>query len=166
MDAVLTTTSYLPNISYTLLAIIIAILITLHYYIDTRHVVRLSLKLPHPPRLPIIGHSLLMLQKNPEDALILLVKLCAKYGSVLSILFGTRAYIFLTDPQDLEVILSNPEHIDKPAEYRCLKPWLGDSMLFNNGAKWLKERKTVLAAFRMQIFKKSVPQFYENSQDL
>ncbi|XP_014487786.1 PREDICTED: cytochrome P450 4g1-like, partial [Dinoponera quadriceps] len=119
-----------------------------------------------PPRVPIIGHSLMTFQINSEDALTLFVKLCAKYGSVLSVLFGTLANIFLTDPQDLEVILSNPEHSDKPAEYRCFKPWLGDSILFNNGAKWLKERQTILATLRMQILKKRVPLFYENSQDL
>ncbi|XP_014484104.1 PREDICTED: cytochrome P450 4g1-like, partial [Dinoponera quadriceps] len=50
--------------------------------------------------------------------------------------------------------------------YRCFKPWLGDSILFSNGAKWLKERKAVIATFRMQILKKFVPLFYENSQDL
>ncbi|XP_014486224.1 PREDICTED: cytochrome P450 4g15-like, partial [Dinoponera quadriceps] len=166
MDTELTATLYLPNISYSLLAIIIAMLITLHYYIETRHVIRLSLKLPHPPRIPIIGHLLITLKINSEDALICFVKLCAKYGSVLSLFYGTRAFIFLTDPQDIEVILNNPEHIDKPAEYRCFKPWLGDSILFNNGAKWLKERQTILATFRMQILRKCVPLFYENSQDL
>ncbi|XP_014488270.1 PREDICTED: cytochrome P450 4g15-like isoform X2 [Dinoponera quadriceps] len=84
----------------------------------------------------------------------------------MSLHLGTRAVIFLTDPQDIEIILNSPEHIDKPVEYSFFKPWLGDSMLFNNSAKWLQHRKTILATVHIQILKTYVSLFYENSLDL
>ncbi|XP_014487705.1 PREDICTED: cytochrome P450 4g15-like, partial [Dinoponera quadriceps] len=52
------------------------------------------------------------------------------------------------------------------SSYRYLKPWLGDSVLFTHGTKWLKQRKTILDTFRIQILRTYVPVFYENSQDL
>ncbi|XP_014486906.1 PREDICTED: cytochrome P450 4g1-like, partial [Dinoponera quadriceps] len=166
MDTLLMATSYLPDFSYILLAVIFATLIALHYYVETTHAVKLSLKLPHPPRVPIIGHFLQYPELNPKNLLITISKYTGKYGPVISVQLGTQITVFLTDAQDVEVILSNPEHITKAPEYKYFTPWLGDSILFTHGTKWLKQRKTILDTFRMKILRTYISVFYENSQDL
>jgi len=46
MDAIPVTTSYLPTIAYSLLAVFITALIALYYYVETSRVVRLAKRLP------------------------------------------------------------------------------------------------------------------------
>ncbi|XP_014486916.1 PREDICTED: uncharacterized protein LOC106750830 [Dinoponera quadriceps] len=165
MDAVSITT-YLPSISYSLLAMIITTLIALYYYVETDRTVRLALKLPNPPRIPILGHILLSLKLSPEEMLNRGVEILSKYGTVLSAHFGSRAFVFLTNPHDIEIILSSSVHLDKSMEYRLFKPWLGDGLLITSGAKWRKHRKAIAPTFHMSILKTFVPLFYENSLDL
>ncbi|XP_029155595.1 cytochrome P450 4g15-like [Nylanderia fulva] len=166
MDAIPITTSYLPTIAYSLLAIVIAMLITLHYYIETSRAVRLSRKLPHPPRVPILGHALLFAGISPETVLPLALKYYETYGSVGSIHFGTRVIIYLADPKDVEIILGSSVHLDKSIEYRYFQPWLGDGLLITKGDKWRRHRKVIAPTFHMSILKTFVPLFYENSMNL
>lgn len=49
---------------------------------------------------------------------------------------------------------------------RFFKPWLGDGLLIDSGAKWRKHRKAIAPTFHMSVLKTFVPLFYENSLDL
>lgn len=71
-----------------------------------------------PPSLPIIGHTLIGLGLSPETMCNVGIKLQQTYGSVVSIYFGTRVIIALTDPKDVEIILGSSVHLDKSVEYR------------------------------------------------
>ncbi|EFN85369.1 Cytochrome P450 4g15 [Harpegnathos saltator] len=94
------------------------------------------------------------------------IKYSAEYGPVVSAHLGPRAFVFLGDPQDIEIILSSPVHIEKSVEYRLFEPWLGDGLLITKGDKWRKHRKAIAPAFHMSILKTFAPLFYENSLDL
>ncbi|CAL1675695.1 unnamed protein product [Lasius platythorax] len=166
MDAIPITTSYLSTIAYSLLAVFITTLIALYYYVETSRVVRLSRKLPNPPRVPILGHALLFAGLSPETVLPLALKYYEIYGSVASIQFGTRVVIYLSDPKDIEIILGSSVHLDKAVEYRYFQPWLGDGLLITTGDKWRRHRKIIAPTFHMNILKTFVPLFYENSMDL
>ncbi|XP_032664354.1 cytochrome P450 4g15-like [Odontomachus brunneus] len=164
MDSILTT--YLPNIGYSFFALFIITLIALYFYIETRREVRLLLKLPNPPRVPILGHALISLKVDPETILHKAFDYIQQYGSVVSAHLGPRGFVFLTDPQDIEIILGSTVHLDKSVEYRLFKPWLGDGLLITTGAKWRKHRKAIVPTFHMSILKTFVPLFYQNSLDL
>lgn len=56
-----------------------------------------------------------------------------KFGSVVRLWIGTKLIIFLTEPEDVEVILNSQVHIDKASEYRFFKPWLGEGLLISSG---------------------------------
>ena len=56
-----------------------------------------------------------------------------KYGTVVRGWLGSKLIIFLTDPNDIEVILNSQVHIDKASEYRFFKPWLGEGLLISSG---------------------------------
>ncbi|KAG5315760.1 C4G15 protein, partial [Acromyrmex insinuator] len=166
MDADPVTTSYLSIIIYSLLGTIITALIALYYYVETFRAVRLIKKLPGPPSIPIIGHSLLIVKESPEFLFQLAIKYYNLYGNVIGAYLGTKTVVFLSDPQDIEIILSSSEHIEKAEDYKLFKPWLGDGLLITSGDKWRRHRKVIAPTFHMNILKTFVPLFYENSVDL
>ena len=58
------------------------------------------------------------------------------YGSVVKGVLGGKLYIFLSDPRDIEIILSSHTYIDKSPEYKFFKPWLGDGLLISTGIRF------------------------------
>lgn len=56
-----------------------------------------------------------------------------EFGSVIRLWLGTNLVIFLTEPDDVEVILNSNVHIEKSSEYRFFKPWLGEGLLISSG---------------------------------
>lgn len=166
MDVVPESTSYLSTIVFSLLSALIVTLLTAFYYIETSRTVRLAKKLPGPPALPILGNALISLGLSPDTFLIKGVELLKQYGPVITARLGPKVVIVLTDPQDIEVILSSTAHLDKAKEYRLFEPWLGDGLLITSGNKWRKHRKAIAPTFHMSILKTFVPLFYENSIDL
>ncbi|KAL6440485.1 hypothetical protein ACFW04_003185 [Cataglyphis niger] len=167
MDATVdVSVSYLPIIAYTLFLVFITTLIALFYYVETDRAVKLAKQLPNPPSVPIIGHALISYGLSPESLLRVALKHLEQYGSVISIYFGTRVIIALSDPKDIEIILGSSVHLDKSVEYRYFQPWLGDGLLITSGDKWRRHRKAIAPTFHMSILKTFVPLFYENSMDL
>lgn len=55
------------------------------------------------------------------------------YTSVTRVWMGPKLYIFLTEPDDVEVILNSHVHIDKADDYRFFAPWLGEGLLISTG---------------------------------
>ncbi|EZA56389.1 hypothetical protein DMN91_009791 [Ooceraea biroi] len=160
-------TSYLTTSIYSVLLGFIAVLAALYYYIEIHsegH--RLIKKLPGPPSLPIIGHSLLTLGISSRLIFLRCMELVNQYGPVIGMYLGHRKCVALADPQDLEIILSSSVHINKAESYRFFKPWLGDGLLINEGEKWRRHRKIIAPTFHISILKSFVPLFYENSISL
>ncbi|KYN13880.1 PREDICTED: cytochrome P450 4g15-like [Trachymyrmex cornetzi] len=166
MDADPVTTSYLPIIIYSLLGTIVTLLIATYYYVETSRAVRLIKKLPSPPSIPIMGHSLIAIKQSPEFIFQKALEYHEMYGNVTAAYLGTRTVVLLADPQDIEIILSSSVHIDKADDYEFFKPWLGDGLLITKGDKWRRHRKVIAPSFHMNILKTFVPLFYENSVDL
>lgn len=55
------------------------------------------------------------------------------YGCVVKGWIFNRLFVFLMDPRDIELILGSQVHLEKAAEYRFFKPWLGDGLLISKG---------------------------------
>jgi len=55
---------------------------------------------------------------SPETVLVVALQYHKRYGSVISVYFGTRVIIGLSDPKDIEIILGSSVHLDKSVEYR------------------------------------------------
>ncbi|XP_029158577.1 cytochrome P450 4g15-like [Nylanderia fulva] len=161
-----TTTLYFNDTTYWLLTALAVTLIALYYFIEHSRAVRLIKKMPGPPSLPIIGHLLIPLAKSPEDMFNTTLKYRDIYGLAAGVYIGHRVAVFLADPQDIEIILSNPAHNEKAVEYEFFEPWLGDGLLITKGDKWHRHRKIIAPTFHMSILKTFVPLFYENSIDL
>lgn len=85
------------------------------------------------------------------------------YGDVCRGFLGSKLFVFLSHPDDIEVILNSNTHLDKSAEYNFFKPWLGDGLLISSGDKWRTHRKLIAPAFHQNVLKSFVDTFNENS---
>lgn len=74
--------------------------------------------------------------------------------------------VFLTEPRDVELILSSHVYIDKSPEYRFFKPWLGDGLLISTGPKWRAHRKLIAPTFHLNVLKSFIDLFNANSRNV
>ncbi|XP_063379811.1 cytochrome P450 4g15-like isoform X1 [Cydia fagiglandana] len=124
---------------------------------------KMGSKLPGPMAVPIFGNALLALGKRPDDLVNIGLQYGEKYGSVIRGWLGSKLIIFLTDADDIEVILNSHVHIDKASEYRFFKPWLGEGLLISSGEKWRSHRKMIAPTFHINILKSFMSVFNQNS---
>lgn len=78
-----------------------------------------------------------------------------KYGNVIRGWLGSKLVIFLTDADDVEVILNSQVHIDKASEYRFFKPWLGEGLLISSGnvsESYYTTRRYYLSKLKYALF--------------
>lgn len=85
------------------------------------------------------------------------------YGDISRGFLGNKLFVFLTHPDDVEVILNSNTHLDKSADYDFFKPWLGEGLLISSGEKWRSHRKLIAPAFHQNVLKTFVDTFNENS---
>ncbi|XP_026491077.2 cytochrome P450 4g15-like [Vanessa tameamea] len=123
-------------------------------------------KLPGPLPIPVFGNALLAFGKKPEELIIMALEYAEQYGTVVRGWLGTKLLIFLSDPDDVEVILNSQVHIDKASEYRFFKPWLGEGLLISSGEKWRSHRKMIAPTFHINILKSFVGIFNQNSKNV
>ncbi|KAF5284523.1 hypothetical protein FQR65_LT13508 [Abscondita terminalis] len=159
--------SHSPQVSnisvfYTLL--IPALVLWYAYWrISRRQLLKLAEKLPGPKGWPVIG-NVLDLKGTPHQVFQNLYKHSRHFDSVFKIWAGPKLFIFLSDPRDVEIILSSHVHIDKSDEYRLFEPWLGNGLLISSGQKWRAHRKLIAPTFHLNVLKGFIDLFNANSR--
>ncbi|KAJ8929501.1 hypothetical protein NQ314_017794 [Rhamnusium bicolor] len=136
-----------------------------YWKISRKHMLELAEKIPGPPTVPILGNALEFLGTSP-DIFKRVYEKSLVYGSTVKMWVGPKLMIFLTDPRDVEIILSSHVHIDKASEYRFFKPWLGDGLLISTGQKWRAHRKLIAPTFHLNVLKSFIDLFNANSRDV
>lgn len=91
------------------------------------------------------------------------LELAKQYTNVVRIWIGPKLLIFLTHPDDVELILGSHAHIDKSDEYRFFKPWLGNGLLISSGEHWRSHRRLIAPAFHQNVLKSFINTFNNNS---
>nr|CAI5859094.1 unnamed protein product [Callosobruchus analis] len=136
-----------------------------YWYISRRHMLELAEKIPGPKGYPIIGNALEFLGTSPQIFKNVYSK-SYEFGTTVKLWAGPKLLIFLTDPRDVEIILSSHVHIDKAPEYRFFKPWLGDGLLISTGQKWRAHRKLIAPTFHLNVLKSFIDLFNANSREV
>ncbi|KAH1027891.1 cytochrome P450 4g15 [Dendroctonus ponderosae] len=148
---------------FSLLVPVLA-LFYVYWRVSRRHMINLAEKIPGPKGLPILGNALEFIG-NPNEIFNTFYKKSFEYGRTARVWVGPRLLIFITDPRDVEVILSSHVHIDKSPEYRFFKPWLGDGLLISTGQKWRTHRKLIAPTFHLNVLKSFIDLFNKNSRE-
>ncbi|XP_034111179.1 cytochrome P450 4g1 [Drosophila albomicans] len=120
--------------------------------------------IPTPPILPLLGQAHLVVGLSNADILAVGLGYLNKYGETMKAWLGNVLLVFLTNPNDIELILSGHQHLTKAEEYRYFKPWFGDGLLISNGHHWRHHRKMIAPTFHQSILKSFVPTFVEHSK--
>ncbi|XP_049865564.1 cytochrome P450 4g15-like [Pectinophora gossypiella] len=122
--------------------------------------------IPGPLNLPIVGNALMVVGKTPSDLMHWVLEYSKQFGNVVRVWLGSKLIIFLTEPDDAEVILNSQIHIDKSTEYKFFEPWLGEGLLISTGEKWRSHRKIIAPTFHINILKSFIPVFNKNSKNV
>ncbi|CAG9827946.1 unnamed protein product [Diabrotica balteata] len=137
----------------------------IYWKISRRHLIECADKIPGPDGLPILGNALEFVGTS-YDIFRTVYQKSFEFGKVVKLWVGPKLLIFLTDPRDVEIILSSHVHIDKASEYRFFKPWLGDGLLISTGQKWRAHRKLIAPTFHLNVLKSFIDLFNANSRDV
>lgn len=112
---------------------------------------------------PILGNSLLFLNKNPVELLQIVKANVDKFGKVIRFLIGNQLIVMFSDPKDVEIVLKSHKLIDKSSEYSYLQKWLGEGLLLSTGKKWYSRRKTITPTFHFKILEQFIEVFDRQS---
>ncbi|XP_037028673.1 cytochrome P450 4g15-like [Bradysia coprophila] len=156
-----------PNSSqmqfYILVTCTVLILYLISWLQQNSRTWKMGMKIPGPVPLPLFGNALLALSFNNKAIFKRALDLGLIYGDVVRGFLGSRLFVFLTHPDDIEIILNSNTHLDKSTDYNFFKPWLGDGLLISSGEKWRSHRKLIATAFHQNVLKTFVSTFNENS---
>lgn len=142
----------------------IVVLALYEYWHRNSREYKMVANIPSPPHLPIVGQAHLAAGLSNAEILSVGLGYLNKYGETMKAWLGNVLLVFLTNPNDIELILSGHQHLTKAEEYRYFKPWFGDGLLISNGHHWRHHRKMIAPTFHQSILKSFVPTFVDHSK--
>lgn len=163
-EVLASTLIWTPALS-TLLGVAVAIFLFEIWVKNSRNY-KLCENIPGPRRLPFIGNAHMFINKGSEEIMATAIKCHKLYGKTVCGWLGPWQIVFLTDPADIELILSSNEHLEKSDEYRYFQPWFGDGLLISKGHHWKHHRKMIAPTFHQSILKSFVPTFVQHSKQV
>lgn len=128
------------------MAIVVSLVAALHHVMKNWKFLYLSFKLPSPVSVPFIGDALLMIKhkSNFVQALGLSTK---RYGDCFALRANTLV-VFISNPDDIEQLCTNPASLDRGPTFKGLEEVLGpDNILTIEGEKAKKYKKLFLKTF-------------------
>ncbi|XP_064552137.1 probable cytochrome P450 4ad1 [Drosophila montana] len=114
-------------------------------YID--HMAGIMEMIPGPTPYPFVG-NIFQFGLKPAEYPKKVLQYCRKYDfqGFRSLVF-LQYHIMLSDPAEIQNMLSSSSLLYKEHLYSFLRPWLGDGLLTSSGARWLKHQKLYAPAF-------------------
>ena len=146
-----------------LVGTVLAMALYEYWHRNTREF-KLTKNIPSPPMLPVLGHAHLVAGLTNAEIMSRGMGYLDKHGETMKAWLGHVLLVFLTNPADIEIILSSNNHLQKAEEYRYFKPWFGDGLLISNGSHWRHHRKMIAPTFHQSILKSFVPTFVHHSK--
>ncbi|CAG7724996.1 unnamed protein product, partial [Allacma fusca] len=122
-------------------------------------------KIPGPYRYPFFGTSVELNLPN-EAYYPLIFKLKETFGDRYILYACGFCYVVLSNPDDIEKLLTSSIHITKGQTYNMISPWLGEGLLTSTGAKWQARRKLLTPSFHFRILEDFLITFNEQAEIL
>ncbi|RZF47065.1 hypothetical protein LSTR_LSTR011802 [Laodelphax striatellus] len=151
----------------TFLSLLVGLVVMLvaYYRMTRRRLYQLAGAIPGPTGYPLIGNALDFVG-SPNDVFTRISGKGDTYKNLLRMWIGPRLLVFLTNPNDVEVLLSSSQHINKGQDYDFFRPWLGNGLLISGGDTWRRHRKLIAPTFHLNILKSFIDLFNANSRML
>ncbi|XP_053964372.1 uncharacterized protein LOC128867288 [Anastrepha ludens] len=108
-------------------------------------------KLPGPPVYWVFG-NVLQLGFTAEEHVKTIRRWAHVYNYNLARMYGgAEAYVMITNPKDIEQVLSSNTLLYKYDPYNFFYPWLGQGLLTANDRHWVNHRKMITPSFHFGI---------------
>nr|XP_018915914.1 PREDICTED: cytochrome P450 4C1-like [Bemisia tabaci] len=124
---------------------------------NSRHKELLASKFPGPTALPIIGNALTLLNKTQYDLLWTITGLCEEYRSPFKFWLGSKLLVFITKPEDIQIILNSSKTLGKDDIYKFFDAAAGTGLVTAPLEKWKKTRKVLTPSFAPKKLTRFVP---------
>nr|XP_022918200.1 cytochrome P450 4C1-like [Onthophagus taurus] len=122
-------------------------------------------KIPSPKGIPFFGNIHLIWLK-PDELFADLRSVRKTYGSITKYQIGFGITVILSNPNDIEMVISQMKHLTKSATYIPLNNWLKEGLLLSDGSKWQERRKLLTPTFHFTILNQFTKTFIEESNKL
>ncbi|XP_031639856.1 cytochrome P450 4g15-like, partial [Contarinia nasturtii] len=144
---------------FVLLSILIALVTYLLW--SRRSLYKLSWQLPGPFAYPIIGNAMNL---HPDNLHSYLDRISKTYGSPIRCWLGPILVVFITDAENVEIIMKSKDCLNKPHTfYKMVKDGLGvDGLVTITGEKWRIHRRLVNPTLNQSAMRMHLPVFNEN----
>ncbi|XP_059619192.1 probable cytochrome P450 313b1 [Phlebotomus argentipes] len=150
------------------LLIILAVLVTSvlgHVWIK-RDVYKLSLQMPGPFMLPLMGSIHLLIGTSCEEFMRNLPVVAGKFASPFRFWVGTKPYVIVSQPEDMRTVLNAPECLERGSVYQFIPPVLGDGVITMAVHDWKRHRKFMNSSFSVSILQSFCPIFNDTAKKL
>ncbi|XP_030751733.1 uncharacterized protein LOC115879181 [Sitophilus oryzae] len=151
--------------AYVFGILITLFLLLMSYFWNKRRMYRLSLKLPGPISLPVIGNGLQLLC-SPEDMYDHSLGIFRRYPSPMSFWFGPKFSIIFKDATQVEKIFTSTNLSYKDDVYKFIEVFEGQSLIAGSGPKWKKDRKLLSFLFTKKNIMKCFDDVVKHSKTL
>ncbi|XP_068626784.1 cytochrome P450 4C1-like [Battus philenor] len=142
-----------------------AFLIFIHLLLNYNRKAVLIRKIPGFKDHFIFGNALEAI-RSPVELFSYTRELAKKHNGIYRFWGFQLGYVFIYNPEDVEVILSSMKHHQKSEVYRFLRPWLKDGLLLSYGKKWQERRKILTPAFHFNILRRYFASLETNTSRL
>ncbi|XP_063909500.1 cytochrome P450 4c3-like isoform X1 [Zophobas morio] len=124
------------------------------------------IKIPGPEAKNILGGSCAQLWTSLDVSFKTFREWAKLYYPIYNITFLHYVVPNILHPDDFELILSNPKHMEKSIVYDVLHNWLGTGLLTSRGEKWQTRRRILTPAFHFNILQQFLDVFNKQTDDL
>ncbi|XP_014216832.1 cytochrome P450 4C1-like [Copidosoma floridanum] len=149
---------------YFLLFVLLC-LVFLHLYLHHGRCGKLMSRLPGPTMLPILGNAL-QVNVSPAEIFKRVRQWSKTYYPIFRVWIVNVPLVHIRHPDDIEIVLTSKNHINKKFGYEHLHKWLKSGLLTSSGKKWHHRRKILTPAFHFNILKKQMEMMLERAETL
>ncbi|KAJ3659325.1 hypothetical protein Zmor_011019 [Zophobas morio] len=143
--------------------VVLFFLVTIKQLLQDR---RELIRIPGPEAKNILGGSCAQLWTSADVSFKTFREWAKLYYPIYHVTFLHYVVPNILHPADFELILSNPQHMEKSIFYNVFHNWLGTGLLTSRGKKWLNRRKILTPAFHFNILQQFVDVFNKQTDDL
>ncbi|XP_059610231.1 cytochrome P450 4C1-like [Phlebotomus argentipes] len=135
----------------------------LYVFLEKRRLNKLVGHLNKFPEHPFIGGIMAFIGKDPEEITKYAVKLLEEVELPATVFVGPlKMIVFIDDPEDLEILLSDPNAMAKPYMYKFFKNDRG--LVAAPVNIWRLHRKILSPSFGLNVIKTLIPIFNQKVQ--
>lgn len=89
-----------------------------------------------------------------------------RYDHPTRIWVGTDLYILTANPDDVQMILTCPECLNRDSTYKFVQPLMGNGLVTLPAEKWSEHRRLINPTFNRQVLKSYIPIFNKETNTL